>query len=164
LVSVHHDSVQDVDLRSTEAFGRRQSYTDAASGFSIFVSRENREYERSLELASMIGRRLTEAGFDSNTYHGLNIPGEGRLLVDPSNNVYEYNELAVLRHAARPAVLVELGVIKNPLDEARARDPEYVSEMAGAIAAALVDFSLRCSSAGRYGVAREALYDFCARC
>lgn len=144
ILSLHHDSVQETDLRSTEAFGGNRLYTDAAEGFSLFVSSENGSFERSVDLARVIGHRLVAHGFTANHYHRRDRAGEGRPVVDDPANVHRYDGLAVLRRADRPAALLEIAVITNPLDEARARDPDRVARFASAVADALAAFAETC--------------------
>lgn len=54
------------------------------------------------------------------------------LLVDPVNGVYEADFL-VLRDTKIPAVIVESGVITNPYEEAKLRDPQAQTRIATAI-------------------------------
>lgn len=117
-VSIHHDSAQDKYLEEREAAGgKTQRYTDKVSGYSIFVSRKNPRYEKSLDLARQIGRAMRRANLKFATHHNEAIAGENRPIVDPDAGVYAFDDLVVLKTASMPAVLVECGVIVNPEEE-----------------------------------------------
>ena len=64
--------------------------------------------------------------------------GENRPFADELNGVHYYDNLTVARSAAMPALLVEAGVIVNPADEARLRDPLLRARMARAIASGVL--------------------------
>jgi len=132
LLSVHHDSVQEVHLKRTHAYGKETTYTDEASGFSLFVS-DHAAYDSSRTIAQCIGRELITSGFTPNLYHARPIPGEGRTLLDTNLGLYRFDELGVLRESKIPAILVEVAVIRNPIDEARAMDPQWQAAFADAL-------------------------------
>ena len=123
-VSIHHDSVKERLLPEADRF----------SGFSLFVSRENPELRKGLACASAIGARLRAAGFTPSRYHADPVLGENRPFADEVNGVHYYDNLAVAKTAAMPAVLVEAGVIVNREEDARLRDPEVRRALARAIA------------------------------
>ncbi len=52
--------------------------------------------------------------------------------------------LFIIRHAPCPAVLVEVGFLTNQRDSVRLRDPQYLDQMARAIASAAAE-TLRCA-------------------
>jgi len=144
-LSVHHDSVQPHFLQSWVHEGRERRYSDRYAGFSLFVSRRNATLRASLRCASRLGEELRLAGFRPSLYHADPIPGEMKPFADRANGVHYYDNLAVLKGAASPAVLLEAGVIVNRdeelmLGEARER-------MAAAVAAGLA----RCLDSLRAG-------------
>ena len=144
-LSVHHDSVQPHFLQTWVHEGRERRYSDRHAGFSLFVSRRNPALARSLRCASGLGEELRRAGFRPSLYHADPIPGEMKPFADRTNGVHYYDNLAVLKGAASPAVLLEAGVIVNRdeelmLGEARER-------MAAAVAAGLA----RCLAPARAG-------------
>ena len=116
-VSIHHDSAQDQYLEELEVNGKEQRFTDAFSGYSIFVSRKNPRYEESLDLARRIGRGMKSANFPFARHHHERIAGENRPFADEDAGVYAFDDLVVLKTATMPAVLVECGVIVNPKEE-----------------------------------------------
>jgi len=127
-LSIHHDAVKPEFLHEAERF----------SGFSLFISRLNPQTEKSLACASAIGAQLRAAGFTPSRYHADPVLGENRPFADEINGVHYYDNLMVARSAAMPAVLVEAGVIVNPAEEARLRDPRLRARMARAIASGVL--------------------------
>lgn len=123
-VSIHHDGVQPQYMSVAERF----------AGFSLFVSRQNPQLDRSLACASAIGSEMRAAGFRPSRYHAEPVAGEDRPFADEENGVHFYDSLAVGRTAAMPSVLVEAGVIVNAAEEARLRDAGVRQRMARAIA------------------------------
>ncbi|WEI20372.1 N-acetylmuramoyl-L-alanine amidase (plasmid) [Acinetobacter proteolyticus] len=89
-ISVHHDSIP------TEL----TKYKNQLKGFSIFVSKKNPEYGKSLKCANLIGQNLKSIGESPSTYHGMNIPGENKKLLT-SNGVYQYDNLVVLKKSQK---------------------------------------------------------------
>jgi N-acetylmuramoyl-L-alanine amidase len=123
-VSIHHDSVRPELMPQAERF----------SGFSLFVSRLNPQAEKSLSCASAIGSELRAAGLEPSRYHADPVLGENRPYADTTNGVHYFDNLAVARTAAMPAVLVEAGVIVNRHEEMRLGDPAQRRRIARAIA------------------------------
>ena len=123
-LSLHHDSVKERLLPRADEF----------AGFSLFVSRANGKSKKSLACASAIGARLRAAGFAPSRYHADPVLGESRPFADEANGVHYYDNLAVARSAAMPAVLVEVGVIVNRDEERRMRDPVVRGRIAQAVA------------------------------
>lgn len=123
-VSLHHDSVK------TELLPRAREF----AGFSLFVSRENPQLQKSLACASAVGAELRAAGFVPSRYHADPVLGEDRPFADEENGVHFYDNLAVAHTARMPSVLFEAGVIVNPAEDARMRDPKIHARIAAAIA------------------------------
>jgi N-acetylmuramoyl-L-alanine amidase len=123
-VSIHHDSVKRRYLSDAQRF----------AGFSLFVSRFNRQPQKSLACASAIGAELRAAGFTASRYHADPVFGENRPFADEANGVHFYDNLAVGRSAAMPSVLIEAGVIVNRDEESRLKDPAVQRRLAEAIA------------------------------
>jgi N-acetylmuramoyl-L-alanine amidase len=123
-ISIHHDSVRRHLLPLAERF----------SGFSLFVSRDNPQLQKSLACASAIGGEMRAAGLTPSRYHADPVLGENRPFADEENGVHYFDNLAVGRTAKMPSVLVEAGVIVNAAEEDRLRDPELRGRIAAAIA------------------------------
>jgi len=122
-LSIHHDSVQQQYLEDWTWQGGVQRHSDQFSGFSLFVSRKNKQVAVSLRCASAIGAALKSAGFTPSAHHAEKIEGEDRPWADQSNGVYYYDNLIVLKNAKIPAVLLEAGIIANKEEEKRLLDP-----------------------------------------
>lgn len=123
-VSIHHDSMQ----QSWIDAGRRKEF----SGFSVFVSHKNANFDASLVCARRIGAQLVKAGEHPSLYHAN--PIENRPILDKEFGVHAYDNLAVLKVAKSPAVLVEVGVVANPDEEQRLSTDVVKAKIAGAIA------------------------------
>jgi N-acetylmuramoyl-L-alanine amidase len=123
-LSVHHDSVRERYLPVADRF----------AGYSLFVSRRNPRAREGLACASAIGARLRAAGFVPSRYHADPVLGENRPFADEANGVHWFDNLAVGHTATMPSVLLEAGVIVNPEEEARMRDPAIQAAIAAAIA------------------------------
>ncbi len=133
-LSVHHDSVQPYLIETWEYDSVERWFSDLHSGFSLFVSRKNRDLKRSLACASAIGAALRASGFAPSLYHADPIPGENKPFADKTNGVHYYDNLIVLKTARTPAVLLEAGVILNRDEELRIRSDETRKRIAEAVA------------------------------
>lgn len=136
-LSVHHDSVQPHFLQAWVHDGAQRLYSDRYAGFSLFVSRRNPALPASLRCASRLGEELRRAGFRPSMYHAEPIPGEMKPFADRANGVHYYDNLAVLKGAASPAVLLEAGVIVNRDEEPVLASGATRQRMAGAVARGL---------------------------
>ncbi len=134
VLSLHHDSVQPIYLKTRIVGGRPRRYTDHAAGYSIFVSGLSPAFSQSNALARSVGAALRKAGFAPSLHHAEKIPGEGRPILDSTLGLFRYDGLAVLRTARVPALLFEAGVIANPADEAELENPATRARMVAALA------------------------------
>lgn len=125
-ISIHHDSIQEVFLEE----GRAGEF----AGFSVFVSAETKALEGSLRCAIAVGDAMRAAGERPSHYHAAQIPGEGRPLLDAGRGIHRYDGLAVLRHARSPALLLEVGVMVNPVELAKLRQPDWIAATAAHLA------------------------------
>ena len=132
-LSVHHDSVQPRYLQEWKWKGASRRYSDRFSGYSLFVSRENRDLVSSLRCASDIGAALRKQGLRPSPHHAEAIPGESREWADEGNGVYYYDGLAELRNAACPAVLLEAGIIVNREEEEKLQTAQMRQSIATAV-------------------------------
>lgn len=136
-LSVHHDSVRPKFVERIEFAGRRaQRTTESFSGHSLFVSSRNVEFEVSYLFASMIARAISELGREPALYHADAVRGENRPLLDKRYGVYRFDRLVVLHRNTVPAVLMEVGVLPDPTDEAWVSARENRHAMQWAIAKA----------------------------
>ena len=116
LISIHHDSIQQSDLDSMKDASAEDPSWQRFSGFSLWVAKTD-NYDGSLKLASLIADQLMEIGLKPSLYHAQDTPGEGRKLIDKERGIYS-RELFVTKNATVPAVLMEVGYLINPNEEA----------------------------------------------
>lgn len=128
-ISLHHDSVQPQFLQKINGFPSSQK----ARGYSIFVSRKNPYFDKSLEYAKVLGAALRAQGMKPGTHHGEKIKGENRPLLDPKLGIYAYDDLIVLKQSKCPALLLESAVIVHPQDELAARSEKHQLAIARAL-------------------------------
>jgi N-acetylmuramoyl-L-alanine amidase len=123
-VSIHHDSVREWLLPKAAKF----------SGYSLFISRNNPQLERSLQCASAIGSQMRAIGLRTSRYHADRVLGENRPFADEANGVHYFDNLAVAKAARMASVLIEPGVVVNAQDERRVTEPAMRRRIAAAIA------------------------------
>lgn len=141
LLSIHHDSVPDKFLAKWEFEGEERSFSDRFKGHSIFISRNNRDRNGSLQFASQLGSRLREHGLQYTPHYTERFMGSRqRQLVDPVAGVYRYDQLIVLRTTGMPAVLLEAGSIINREEELRMASAEHQALTSAAVANAVTAF------------------------
>lgn len=129
LVSIHHDSVSEGELRRWIVDGREQGFSDRWAGHSLFVSRDNPEAARSLLCARAIGARLQRLGFAPTDKNAAR-----REWADAALAVHYYDNLVVLYRSTLPALLFEAGVIRHRAEELALRDPQRRARMADGMA------------------------------
>lgn len=127
-VSIHHDSVQPRFLTEWVFEGETRRTTNYARGFSIFITETPaggpHHAAASRRFAERLADGLIARGLTPTLHHAEPIKGENRKLLDRDRGVYAFPELAVLRTAAMPAALYEVGVIINKDEEAILATPE----------------------------------------
>jgi len=141
-LSIHHDSANDKYLQSWEpnGDGRKQQYSDLFRGYGVFISKKNRQADRSLQFASALGGARKSRGFTFASHHSEPIPGENRPILDPARGVYQYDDLIVLKNAPMPAALLECGVIINRDEELELKKPEMQARIVDAAASTIEVF------------------------
>jgi N-acetylmuramoyl-L-alanine amidase len=140
-LSIHHDSVPDRLLEDWEFEGKKSHYSDRFSGYSLFVSRDNPQFEVSLMFAQLLGKQIKAGGLQYAKQYTLPIMGRfRRQLLDKDVGVYRYDELVVLRKTLMPAVLLEAGSIINRDEELVMNSPERQDVITAAVAEALKAF------------------------
>jgi len=137
-LSIHHDSAQPRYLEKVRQGGLVGYRTvKPIEGYSLYVSGENPCFARSRQLATLLGEQLRRLGRPPALHHAERIPGEGRPLLNRYLGIYRHDALAVLRHSQVPAVLLEVGVITDPRDEAYVNDSRNRGKMIRGIVRAL---------------------------
>jgi N-acetylmuramoyl-L-alanine amidase len=127
-VSIHHDSVQNQYIK----YLNKCPNTNHASGYSIFISKKNINFEKSLELARLFSKNLLTQGLKPSLYHNENIKGENRELIDKELGIYLFDDLLVLKNAKSPAFLFEAGFIVNPSDEKLVKTDAFKNKVVNA--------------------------------
>ncbi len=138
-LSIHHDSVPDRFLEKWQFAGEEHGFSDRFRGHSIFISRDNGNYDGSLLFARLLGTQLKARGLRYTPHYTEKFMGlRQRQLVDADAGVYRYDQLIVLRKSRMPAVLLEAGSIINRDEELLMEQPERQS-LIGAAALDAVD-------------------------
>jgi N-acetylmuramoyl-L-alanine amidase len=127
-------------LEDWEFEGAPSHFSDRFSGYSLFVSRENQDYDASLLFATLLGKQLKARGLQyARQYTEPFMREYQRELVDSGLGIYRYDQLIVLKEARMPSVLLEAGSIINRDEELLMNSPERrdlisvsVSEAVGA--------------------------------
>jgi len=141
LLSLHHDSVQPHHLQYRRSNDTLYHFCDRYTGYSLFISQAEPFAAANMKLALCIGRVLSAQGFHPSYHHAENIAGENRILLD-SLGIYQFDELALLRNARTPAVLIECGILVNREEEKRMREREWTDRFCRALKEA-VDIFIR---------------------
>jgi N-acetylmuramoyl-L-alanine amidase len=137
-LSLHHDSAQLAFLEKVQSsHGEAYRTTRPIRGYSIFVSRANPAFADSLRFAELLGESLLNLGRAPTLHHAEDVPGERRELLDSRLGIYRFDELAVLGRNSVPAVLLEVGVIVDPVDEAYVSNPANQDALCRAIVGAV---------------------------
>lgn len=140
-LSIHHDSTQPFFVEPTEFDGRRaQQTTEPFRGSSIFVSGLNPKFEASHRFAALLGGYIAKLGREPALYHADPVKGENRPLLDAQLGIYQFDGLAVLKRSKMPAVLLEVGVLPDPWDEAWVSIRQNRKAMQWAIAKAVLAY------------------------
>lgn len=137
-ISFHHDSVKELYLSKWVYNGKERNFCDTYSGYSIFVSKKNKNFSKSLELASSIGETYRALGMAPSYHHNEDIPGERKKLLDRHSGVYRYDNLVVLKSAEMPSVLIECGIILNREDEPILWSESHLEKIATGIVSGLI--------------------------
>jgi N-acetylmuramoyl-L-alanine amidase len=124
LISLHHDALD----------AKHQAQAAKITGFSLFVSRRNRDPQTSERCAAAIGAQLRRIGMQPSRYHADPVLGENLAFADETNGVHYYDEMPLARAAGMPMVMLEAGMISNPAEAKRLAAPAVRKRIAGAVA------------------------------
>lgn len=140
-LSIHHDSVPDKLMENWEFEGKKSHYNDRFSGYGLFVSKENADFETSLRFAKLIGTQLRAEGIKFADQYTLPVMGKYRHdLLDRDAGIYRYDHLIVLQRTHMPAVLLEAGSIINRDEELKMASPERQDMTISAVTTAVKQF------------------------
>jgi len=142
MLSIHHDSAQLSHLEPLKHNGIKTYRTRTPiSGYSIFVSKKNPQFDRSFIFAKLLGQELLKLERKPSLHHAEPIHGEGRPLLDADLGIYQYDDLIVLKKSKIPAILLEVGVIVDQLDEAYVSNSENQEAIIRAIVASIEELN-----------------------
>ena len=139
-ISLHHDSAQRQYFSTWMFEGHEHPYSDKFHGYSIFISMSSHFARNNLTFANDLGHALQAQGLTPSLHHAEPIQGEGRVLLNPELGVYRFDELAVLRGATMPALLLESALIVNRDQEEVIRSGLYHPKVVTAIVDAVLQY------------------------
>ena len=140
-LSIHHDSVPDSFLENWEFEGKKSHFSDRFSGYSVFVSRNNPDFQTSLLFAELVGKEMKAQGLQYARQYTQAIMGRYQHpLLDKETGVYSYDKLIVLKTTRMPAVLLEAGSIINRDEELKMDLPERRDIISSGVTAAVKEF------------------------
>jgi N-acetylmuramoyl-L-alanine amidase len=119
----------------------KSHFSDRFSGYGLFVSKENPDFQTSLRFAKLIGTQMRAQGIKFADQYTLPIMGKFRHdLLDRDAGIYRYDHLIVLQRTHMPAVLLEAGSIINRDEELQMALPERQDMTISAVTAAVKQF------------------------
>jgi N-acetylmuramoyl-L-alanine amidase len=140
-LSIHHDSVPDWILEDWEFEGTPSHFSDRFSGYSLFVSRDNQEYDASLLFATLLGKQLKARNLQYARQYTEQFMGTYQHeLVDPDLGIYRYDQLIVLKEARMPSILLEAGSIINRDEELQMNSTQRRDLITASVSEAVVAF------------------------
>jgi N-acetylmuramoyl-L-alanine amidase len=145
-ISLHHDSAQKQYFSEWSPGGRSLPYSDKFHGYSVFVSGASMWARESLAVATLLARALRARGLTPSLHHAEPIQGENRQLLDAALGIYRFDELAILRTATMPALLLESAVIVNRNEEQEIQSGQYHPKVVAALVEAI---SRHCAAMSR---------------
>lgn len=137
-VSIHHDALQAQDLQTWNYNGKKLPFNDDVSGFGVFVSTKNPQFDKSLACAKVVAEQLKKTGFQPNYYHNKDIKGEQKKLFFKDLPVYQYDNLIVLKSTNVPAILIEAGVLTNRKEAKWITQPNVRNAFANTVSQAVI--------------------------
>lgn len=140
-LSIHHDSVPDKFLEDWEFEGQKRHYSDRFSGYSVFVSRDNPDFQTSLTFAELLAKEMKAQGLKYARQYSQPIMGRYQHpLLNKETGVYSYDQLIVLRKTKMAAVLLESGSIINREEELRMDSAQHRNMVSSGVATAVKEF------------------------
>jgi N-acetylmuramoyl-L-alanine amidase len=140
-LSIHHDSVPNKLLENWEFEGKKSHFSDRFSGYSVYVSRSNPDFQTSLSFAELLAKEMKAQGLQYAQQYTQPIMGRYRHpLLNKETGVYSYDELIVLRQTRMAAVLLEAGSIINRDEELMMESTERRNIISSGVAAAVKEF------------------------
>ncbi len=139
-LSLHHDAVNKKYLKTWTYKKKKYVFSDRFSGHSLFVSKKNPHFRKSLSFATLIGDNLYKSGLVPTLHHAEKIKGENRKLLNRKLGIYAFDNLIVLKSAVMPAVLLECGIIVNRAEEKQVQTSRYKDILTDSIVSAIQSY------------------------
>ena len=114
--------------------GQAHLHGEKFKGYSLFISQKTSNSQHNTRLAFALANSLRQHEFSPSLHHAMPIKGENRRLINSARGIYEFPELAVLRTAKMPAILVECGIIVNKDEEQLLSTDHYQQKIVQALA------------------------------
>ncbi len=148
-IAIHHDSAQQPYLKKNKLHSEITAYETikSISGYSLFVSMKNPDFERSFQFAQILGEKMLKLGRPPSLHHAENIEGENRHLLNQTLGIYQFDDLIVLKKTLMPAILLEIGVIVDKNDEAYVSNQENQKRIVDTIVSSIQEYHSRTKSA-----------------
>jgi len=128
-------------LEEWEFNGKKSHFSDRFSGYSVFVSRDNPDFQTSFRFAELVAKEMKADGLQYAKQYTLPIMGKNQHeLLDKETGVYRYDQLVVLRMTRMPAVLLEAGSISNRDEEVEMQSPERQEMISTGVTEAVKEF------------------------
>jgi N-acetylmuramoyl-L-alanine amidase len=149
-ISIHHDSVSKRhQVKRTELCDGKGGVTVTNEfrakykiGFNVFVNNDAKDpnRSRSIKLAKLIGHAMILMGRTPSDYHFYPVDDcKSCEPVDKKLGVW-HHDLAVLRHAKMPAVLIEVGNIVDHEDEHHVNNDAFRTKFVESLKSALNEY------------------------
>jgi N-acetylmuramoyl-L-alanine amidase len=153
-ISIHADTIRLGGIRGAtvytmsetasdaeaEATADRENLADAIAGISM--------EEENPQVADILMDLVRRETHSFTMRFARSLVGELSESIEMINNPHRSAGFRVLKAPDVPSVLVELGYLSNPQDEAQLRSPEWRAKAVDSIAAAIAEFSLAQIAAG----------------
>jgi N-acetylmuramoyl-L-alanine amidase len=128
-------------LENWEFEGKKSHFSDRFSGYSVYVSRNNPDFQTSLSFAELLAKEMKAQGLQYAQQYTQPIMGRYRHpLLNKETGVFSYDELVVLRKTRMAAVLLEAGSIINRDEELMMDSAERRNIISSGVAAAVKEF------------------------
>jgi N-acetylmuramoyl-L-alanine amidase len=128
-------------MEDWEFEGKKSHFSDRFSGYGLFVSKSNPDFDSSMRFAHLIGVQMKAEGLKFANQYTLPIMGKYRHdLLDKEAGIYRYDHLVVLMRTRMPAVLLEAGSIINRDEELQMASLERQNLIIKAVTTALKEY------------------------
>jgi len=153
-ISIHADTIRLKDIRGATVYTVSDKASDAEA--AALAVRENlsdqlagiETEEDNHEVADILADLIRRETHSFSVRFARSLVGELSSTVELINNPHRSAGFKVLKAPDVPSVLVELGYLSNPKDEAKLRDPAWRGKAVERISAAVAHFADERAAAG----------------